>query len=330
VIPRQRRSYALVGAAALLFSALLQGAPQTASGPFEDWLGGVRKEALRDGISSATLDTALTGLAPIPRVLELDRSQPEFTLSFQEYLQRVVPDSRVEAGRRKLRQNRAVLQAVGAQYGVQPRFIVALWGLESAYGRLTGSFPVVGALATLAYDGRRAAYFRRELFDALHILDQQHISPERMTGSWAGAMGQVQFMPSSFRRYAVDQDGDGRRDIWRSKADVFASAANYLAKLGWRSDQIWGRRVRLPEGFDRRLLGSDRVRPLGEWRALGVRRSDGRDLPHAELPTSIVQPGGADGAAYAVYDNYRALLRWNRSDYFAVAVGILSDRIAGR
>jgi peptidoglycan lytic transglycosylase B len=330
VIPRARRLHVLVGAAALVFTALLQAGPETASVPFDEWLGGLRKEALHDGISPSTLDAALTGLAPIPRVVELDRTQPEFTLSFEEYLQRVVPDSRVEAGRRKLRENRAVLQAIGARYGVQPRFIVALWGIESDYGRLTGSFPVVGALATLAYDGRRAAYFRRELVDALHILDQQHISPERMTGSWAGAMGQVQFMPSSFRRYAVDQNGDGRCDIWRTKADVFASAANYLAKLGWRSDQIWGRRVRLPQGFDRSLLGADQVRPLGKWRALGVRRPDGRDLPHAELPTSIVQPGGAGAAAYAVYDNYRALLRWNRSDYFATAVGILSDRIAGR
>jgi membrane-bound lytic murein transglycosylase B len=152
---------------------------------------------------------------------------------------------------------------------------------------------------------------------------------ERMTGSWAGAMGQMQFMPSSFRRYAVDQDGDGRRDLWGTKADVFASAANYLKHLGWRSNQTWGRQVRLPKGFDHGLIGRDRVRPLDAWRALGVRRADGGALPRADLPTSIVQPGGAGGAAYAVYDNYRALLKWNRSDYFATAAGILSDRISG-
>jgi membrane-bound lytic murein transglycosylase B len=302
---------------------------QASSQPFAGWLQELRKDALRDGVSAHTLETALTGLSPVPRVIELDRAQPEFTLTFQEYLQRVVPDSRVEVGRRMLRENRRLLEGVGAKYGVQPRFIVALWGIESDYGRLTGRFPVIGALVTLAYDGRRAAYFRRELLDALHILDEDAIPVERMTGSWAGAMGQVQFMPSSFRRYAVDQDGDGRRDLWATKADVFASAANYLKHLGWRSNQTWGRQVRLPKGFDRGLIGHDRVRPLDVWRALGVRRADGGALPRADLPTSIVQPGGAGGAAYAVYDNYRALLKWNRSDYFATAAGILSDRISG-
>jgi membrane-bound lytic murein transglycosylase B len=205
---------------------------------------------------------------------------------------------------------------------------------------------VVAALATLAHDGRRSAYFRRELFNALMILDQGHISVGAMKGSWAGAMGQSQFMPSSFLSFAVDEDGDGRRDIWTTKADVFASAANYLAESGWQGDQTWGRRVRLPQGFDLALVGLDVIKPLDQWQTLGIRRSDGRDLPTRPLPASLVLPDGEkapdgvgvgdpgwagnSGAAFLVYDNYRTTLKWNRSTFFAIAVGHLADRLVGR
>ncbi len=295
---------------------------------FDAWLAELRAEALELGIREATLDKALTGLQPIARVVELDRRQPEVTQTFAQYMARRISPALVEQGRRAYRRHRAVLEAVGAKYGVQPRFIVALWGLESRYGRHTGGFSVIAALATLAFDARRSAFFRREVLNALRIVDQGHITPERMTGSWAGAMGHNQFMPSSSRRFAVDHDGDGRRDIWGTPADIFASTANYLARSGWRGGQTWGREISLPEGFDPKLVGRDVVKPVGAWRRLGVRSADGHLLAAQDLKASIVMPGGTDGPAYIVYDNYRTILRWNRSDYFAVSVGHLADLLA--
>jgi membrane-bound lytic murein transglycosylase B len=299
--------------------------------PFSIWLEGLRAEALGKGISPATFDAAFAGVAPIPRVIELDRSQPETTLTFQQYMERVVPNSRVEKGRARLRENAAELEAAHKAFGVQPRFIVALWGIETNFGQHTGGFSVIASLATLAHDGRRSAYFRGELLYALKILEEGHIAPEAMMGSWAGAMGQSQFMPSSFVRYAVDFDGDGKRDIWTTKADVFASAANYLAKSGWNGNQTWGRKVRLPKGFDTGLADLKIAKTLAEWQRLGVRRADGRDLPQvAGMTGSIVFPGGEGGPAFLVYDNFKTTLKWNRSTYFAMAVGHLADRIAAQ
>lgn len=312
---------------ATLVAALVLALPAAASAPFPEWLEGLRQEALDAGVAAATLDAALGDIAPIARVIELDRRQPEFTLTFQEYLERVVPERRVRQGRELLARHRDLLDEVGAHYGVQPRFIVALWGVETDFGRLTGGFPVIAALATLAHDGRRSAYFRSELLNALKILDAGHIAVDAMSGSWAGAMGQVQFMPSSYLSYAQDWDGDGRKDIWTTTADAFASAANYLANAGWQVDQTWGREVRIPAELDPSLIGHDLAKGLLEWQELGVRRSDGSDLPGRNLRASLVRPGGDGGPLYLVYDNFRALLRWNRSDYFATAVGILSDRI---
>lgn len=297
---------------------------------FDRWLEEFRAEALAAGISNATLERALAGIEPIPRVIELDRRQPEFTLTFEQYLERVLPERRVRMGREMLAEHAELLAQIGAEYGVQPRFIVALWGIETDFGRITGGFPVIAALATLAHDGRRSEFFRGELMNALRILDQGHIEPGDMQGSWAGAMGQVQFMPSSFLRFARDHNGDGRKDIWGSTPDAFASAANYLARSGWDDDQTWGREVRLPAGFDQALVGRDIRRGLQEWQALGVRRPDGSDLPGPDLPAALVQPDGPGGRTYVVYGNYHVLLKWNRSDYFATTVGLLSDRIAGR
>lgn len=293
------------------------------------WLDGVRTEARGRGIAQPVLDVALGGIEPIPRVIELDRRQPEFTLTFAQYIERVVPAARVEKGRRAYADNRTLLDEVGAKIGVQPRFVVALWGIETDFGRVTGGFNVVNALATLAFDGRRSSYFRKELFDALHILDEGHIDAPNMMGSWAGAMGQAQFMPSSFVNFAVDYDGDGRRDIWTTRADVFGSAANYLKRVGWKDDQTWGREVRLPAGFDEALAKSNAIKKTADWQAMGVRNRDGSDLPARQLDAQIVIPDGIQGRAFMVYDNYRAILRWNRSHYFALAVGLLSDRIGG-
>lgn len=294
---------------------------------FTTWLQGVQREAIQRGLPAKTVADVLADVSPIPRVLELDRRQPETTLTFDEYISRVVTQARIETGRSRLREHRDLLEQVRRRYGVQPRFIVALWAIETDFGRITGNFSVIGALATLAYDGRRSAFFREELFNALKIVARGDVSAKEMRGSWAGAMGQSQFMPSSFLAYAVDFDGDGRADIWNSRADVFASIANYLATVGWRGNETWGREVRLPAGFDRQLIDHNKVqKTLREWQALGVRQADGSDLPAQDLRASLIQPGGAGGPSFLIYNNYRAILRWNRSLYFATAVGFLADQ----
>ena len=318
--------------AVCMLVGLLQAAAvvhAAAEKPFDEWLQALREEARSRGVQVETLEAALSGVAPIARVIELDRRQPEFTLTFQQYQERVVSPSRIQTGQRQLTDNRALLEEIGGKFGVQSRFIVALWGIETDFGRLTGGFPVIAALATLAHDGRRSSYFREELLNALQILDEGHISPAQMEGSWAGAMGQCQFMPSSFLNFAVDYSGDGRRDIWNTRSDVFASTANYLARSGWRNDQTWGRAVRLPAGFNAGLAGLDTRKAIGAWQALGVRRADGSDLPDRPLMASIILPEKGDLAtAFMVYENFRTILKWNRSTYFALAVGLLSDAIA--
>lgn len=298
---------------------------------FDDWLKDLRVEALEKGITPATLDAALTGIQPIPRVIELDRKQPEFTLTFAQYLERVVPVSRQNKARDRYKTHQQLLEEIGTKYGVQPRFIVALWGIETDFGRVTGGFDVIPALASLAYDGRRSAFFRKELFHALTIIDEGHIAAEDMKGSWAGAMGQSQFMPSSFNRYAQDYDGDGRQDIWGTQADVFASAANYLKRVGWRDDITWGRLVQLPQSGEASranamaLHDNKTWKGLNDWAALGVKTADGSALPGRNIQARLVMPDGKDGPAYLAYKNFEAILKWNRSNYFAIAVGTLSD-----
>jgi len=302
--------------------------PALAEAPaFDAWMAELRAEARAAGISDATLDAALEGVAPIPRVIELDRRQPEGRFTFQQYNQRVLSESRIERGRELYREHRALLDRVAADYGVQPRFIVALWGIESSYGSYDGDFPVIGALATLAYDGRRAGFFRGELLRALEIVERGDIAVGQMTGSWAGAMGQSQFMPSSYHAYAVDYDGDGHRDIWTSLPDVFASIANYLARAGWNDRFTWGRRVDPPAGLNGALVGLEHARPLPEWQALGVRRANGADLPAVALEASLLRTDDGQGPSYLVYHNFRVLMAWNRSTYFALTVGELADLI---
>ena len=294
---------------------------------FFEWVEVFREEAVATGINSTIIDQALAEVKLLPRVIELDRNQPEGRQTFATYLQRVVPRSRVNAARERLRKHHELLQLVANDYQVQPRFIVALWGIESDFGRYTGGFSVINALATLAYDGRRDTFFRAELIDALRILEQEEIPLSLMTGSWAGAMGQSQFMPSSYHRFAIDHDQDGHRDIWSSHADIFASIANYLHSSNWQYDQTWGRKVLLPEMFDDGLTGIQNIKTITYWQELGVRRTDGKDLPTRQLDASIVLPDGIDGDAFMVYQNFHFTLAWNRSIYFALAVGILADRM---
>ncbi len=298
---------------------------------FAVWLENLRVEARSAGVSRETLEEALADIeGTLPRVIDLDRKQPEFTQSLEGYVAARVSEKRIANGRRMMSRYPTWLGRVERKYGVQRRFIVALWGIETNYGKHTGSFPVIQSLVTLAYDGRRSSYFRKELLDALHVLDAGHIRLKRIKGSWAGAMGQCQFMPSSFRRFAADADNDGRIDIWNSVPDVLASAANYLKQVGWQDDQTWGRPVTLPEKFDFSLIGLKTRLPLSRWQSLGVRRSNGRALPQRDLDASLIMPDGPSGTAYLVYDNFRALLAWNKSYAFAVAVGTLSDRFAAQ
>ena len=294
---------------------------------FGAWLSLLRKEASGSGIQQKTLDSVLKDLQPDPRVIELDNNQPEGKLTFDQYLSRILSEERIARGRKKLTDSRRLLAKIAEAYGVQPRFLVALWGEETDFGRVTGSFPVIDSLVSLIYDGRRSSFFRKELLHALHILNEGHISHARMKGSWAGAMGQLQFMPSTFRHFAVDFDGDGRIDIWESQEDVFASAANYLSQSGWRRGQTWGQEVLLPEGAHLKPTKFKRLKPLSDWQALGIKTKDGSDFLAPDSLSSIVLPDGPTDRAFLVYDNYRVIHKWNRSDSFALAVGILSDRI---
>jgi membrane-bound lytic murein transglycosylase B len=297
---------------------------------FAAWLQEFRAEAAASGIRAPTLDTALAGLRPLPRVIELDRKQPEETLTYAQYVERVLPASRVQKGLRLMHEHRVLLQEVSATYGVPPAVLVALWGMETDFGRITGNFPVLAALATLAYDGRRSALFRRELLQALKIIEAGHVRPEAMIGSWAGAMGQNQFMPSSFLQYGVDHNRDGRCDIWSTLADVFASTANYLARSGWQGREAWGYRVVLPATFTPSANGGQMSKPRATWQGLGVRRADGGVLPDGPEPASLVLPGGVAGPAFLVYQNYHVFLKWNRSTYFALTVGQLADQLGGK
>lgn len=300
-----------------------------ASQPFEQWVAAFHQKALQEGISQQTAGSALSDVGFLPRVLELDKKQPEKAMGFSGYVRQVVNKERVRRGRELMHSHAGVLSEVERRYGVPPQYVVALWGIETSYGRNTGGFNVINSLATLAWDGRRRDFFANELLDALRIIDQGHVrSASEMSGSWAGAMGQNQFMPSSFHRFAVDGNGDGRKDIWSSLPDVFASTANYLARSGWKPDERWGREVKIPKSLPSSLIGLETAKPLSEWNSLGVTLPGGGALPVADMKASLVAPDGSGGRAFLVYDNYKTIMKWNRSTYFATSVGLLADAIA--
>ncbi len=314
----------------LATAALLLPFPAAAQATsYAGFLEGVRAEARRSGISDATLRDAPFGSDPNGHVLELDRHQPEFTLTWAQYRARVLPQTRLDAARAAYARNSTMLGEVWRRYGVDPRVIVGIWGLESNFGAKTGTFNVVEALATLAYDGRRASFFRAELINALRILDHGDVAPLGMTGSYAGAMGQPQFMPSSYLRYAVDFTGDGQRNIWTSLPDVFASVGNYLARSGWKAGEVWGQPVQVPSGFSA-PGGRDDVRTLGQWAQRGVRRDDGTPFRTGSegVEAALVMPDGTGGEAFMTYANFKAIRRYNPSDFYALAVGLLGDAAA--
>lgn len=319
---------ALLTVSSLLMLSFSTGVAHAAQ-DFESWLKDFKKDAIEQGISESVVNEAMDGITPVARIIELDRKQPEGTMTFAQYQKRVINDARVAQGRRLYEQHRALLDAKAKEYGVPAPYIVALWGIETSYGNNTGGFSVPQALATLAHDGRRSEFFRGELINALKIIDGGHIAHDKMKGSWAGAMGQNQFMPSSFHAFAVDGNGDGRRDIWTTLDDVFASTANYLSKSGWREDERWGRRVRLPHSFDASLIDLDVNRDLDTWKDMGVTLPGGEPIPVvAGMSASLVAPDGVSGPVFLVYNNYRVIMKWNRSTYFATSVGLLADQIA--
>ena len=296
---------------------------------FADWLAELRAEARELGISEATL-RELDNLQPLERVMELDSSQPEFVQTFTRYLGLRVTPNQVARGQSLLQQHSVLLEQVRQRYGVQPHYLVAFWAVESNYGRSTGGFSVLEALATLAFDPRRADFFRRQLLTALQIIDDGHIQAERMSGSWAGAMGQLQFMPNIFYQYGIDGDRDGRIDIWNSLPDIFHSAANFLSQSGWRGDERWGREVLLTEDFDFSLTGPSTRKPLQEWRDLGVTQLNGAPIPVAAgMEASVILPAGAQGPAFLGYANFRTTMTYNPSTFYALTVGHLADRYAG-
>jgi membrane-bound lytic murein transglycosylase B len=305
----------------------------------DDWLTILRADALARGISQQTIDNALGSIEPLPIVVQRDRTQTELTLTLHQYLRRRLPPRFVKAARAAAKSHGPLLRRAETQFGVPANVVVAIWGLESNFGRFTGIRPVVAALVTLAYDGRRAALFRDELFAALTILDQREVDAATLKGSWAGAMGQTQFMPSSYLKDAVDFDGDGRRDIWRSTPDVLASIANYLAKRGWKSGERWGREVVIGDriadevaaAVPLRLTGPCQAvremtepRPLSAWRALGARLKSGGSLPSGEIAASLVR---VDQHTYLVYANYETLLAYNCAHTYALSVALLADQI---
>ena len=309
--------------------------------PFEEWLAALRAEALAKGISQHTVDAALGSVERLPVVVERDRTQAEVTLTLDQYVARRVPPRAVRTARTMASTHRAELQRASARFGVPRSVIVAIWGLESNFGRFQGVRPTIPTLATLAYDGRRTL-FRDELLAALRIIDTGDVAPDALKGSWAGAMGQAQFMPSSYLKWAVDGDGDGRRDIWTSLPDVFASVASYLKEHGWTKDQRWGREVRMSDKIASRVAtavpmrltgacaavrGMSEPRPLRDWRALGVTLRNGSLLPASDLQASLVR---IDTRSFLVYGNYEALLAYNCAHTYALSIGILSDRIGNR
>ena len=332
---------AAVAAGAGLAACLLLGstAAQDQRPPFDEWLAGLRAEALAAGISPKTVEAALATVeAPEEVVVTRDRTQPERVQTLDEYLEQRLGTRTVRTARDLAGGHRALLSRVADRFGVPAPVLVAVWGLESNFGRFTGTYPTVAALATLAYDPRRSTLFRTELIEALRILDRGLVDLDDMKGSWAGAMGQPQFMPSSYLRHAVDFDEDGRPDIWQSEADVFASIANYLANAGWVEGERWGREVRVPrqvmDRLDRevpmRASGCGAIRqitvdrPLAAWQALGVRLAGGADLPRADMTASLVR---GQNRNFLVYRNYLALLDYNCSNAYGISVGLLSDRL---
>jgi membrane-bound lytic murein transglycosylase B len=310
--------------------------------PFSQWLVELRREALGRGISSATLDSALTNLVPSKRVIDLDRNQPDTKASYYAYMHKRLTAGKISSAQMAFQNNKDQLMSAQSVHGVPAQVIVGIWGMETDFGGFTGNFPVIQSLASLAYDGRRSAMFREELFAALTMVDKGHASLNQMRGSWAGAFGQAQFMPSSYLRYAFDGDKSGNRDIWKSLPDVFGSIGNYLKQVGWDDTYDWGLPVTVPAGFDATTVANPTEpercksalrkhsvsKPISEWKRLGFVPNGSKNWPEVESMASLVQPDGPNGPAFLTLPNYRTILNYNCSNYYALSVLLLADAAA--
>ncbi|MGO2011946.1 MAG: lytic murein transglycosylase [Pseudoalteromonas sp.] len=308
---------------------------------FNEYVNNLKLEAKQKGYDEKLINDAFQKVEFKEKVISADKSQPEVKETLETYLPKRVPQWKVDRARKLYKENQQLLDQVAKEFGVQARFIVALWGLESNFGKIQGGHNVIESVVTLAFDGRRETMYKKQLWAALDILKEGHITLDKFKGSWAGAMGQTQFMPTSFNAYAIDYDNDGRKDIWTTEADAFASIANYLKQAGWDDNLTWGRQVQLPDNFDNTNIlkrgtrtrtqwleyWRDSQRSLADWQALGVRKMDNADLPNVDVTAAMVMPDDINGRMYLAYDNYKALMHWNRSYYFATSVGYLSDRI---
>lgn len=304
--------------------------PVQTEADFQAWLQGFKQQAQAKGIAPDLLNSAFSNVHLNERVLELDRQQPEFTQTFWQYFNRAVTPWRIQQGKKLLQKHHALLSEVTKKYGVPERVLVAFWALETNFGGYTGNLPIFESLATLSYDPRRSAFFTQELYAALSVLSQNHLTTDDMRGSWAGAMGQCQFMPSNYLRYAVDGDADQSKNLWKSLPDVFHSMGNFLQQLGWQAAENWGREVQLPKGFDYQIADGKTIKPLSYWQAQGIKLADGRTLPSADMQAALLLPYNASGPAFLVFNNFYVIKRWNNSNNYAIAVGHLADRLVGR
>lgn len=314
---------------AVLAAALCSSPALARDDGFSQCIAGLQDRAKARHLPAWVIDDVMAKLKPQPRVIELDRAQPEFTQTFADYFYRRVTPQRIQRGRRLLKQYHHFLADLTSRYGVPGRYLVAFWGLETNFGANLGTMPTLDSLATLACDKRRSDYFADELLTALTLLNRESLSPRDMQGSWAGAVGHTQFMPSAYLKYAVDGDHDGHINLWKSRRDALASAANFLANLGWQRGDRWGREVLLPDDFPYAQTGLANRRALSHWADLGVTRTDNSALPRVDLQAAVLLPAGHTGPAFLVYDNFDVIMKWNRSEFYGLSVGLLADRLIG-
>jgi len=314
-----------------LFAATtaIAAGPAFAQSDFQDCLQNIRADALRQGVPAATVDTAFRGLTPDQKVIDLDSRQPEFSLTYGKYIANAVTPDRIARGQQRLQQYRGLLTQLEREYGVAPQYLVAFWGVETNYGSFMGDFSALRSVATLACATKRTAFFANETIQALKILANNHMTTQQMKGSWAGAMGNMQFMPSTFTKWAVDRDGNGRIDIWNSMPDAFASAANFLRGIGFKPGLPAADEVTLPQNFPLEQADTTVEKPVKAWAAMGVKRAGGAALPASDEPSSIILPAGWRGPAFILYPNFKAVMNWNRSTLYALSVTILAQQIAG-
>ena len=318
-----------IGWLGLVFSSM-SFFSQAANDDFQTCLSQLKATAISQGITQATLKDTLDRVKPRKQVIKADKNQPEFTSTFQQYFDKRVTTWRVNKGRQMLQKHHKLLTELTHKYGVPGQYIVAFWGLETNYGSYIGKLPVIDSLTTLACKPRRAKFFTKELMIALKLKQKNGFSYEHMKGSWAGAMGHTQFMPSTFEKYAVDADGDGRADLWNSEQDALTSAANFLMHLGWKREQRWGREVELPKSFDFTPIGTKALKTLQQWRSLGITKADGKPLNIVDgMKAVLYLPSGHKGPAFLGYSNFNTIMKWNRSEFYAISVGHLADRISG-